>query len=174
MWTHYMQRAVEPYTPQNFPAVPARRSSPVPDVVGSFDAADARLRADLAGFTLRVEELVSDRPPGTLLSQSPSAGESLELGRQIVLYTSGGETGSTTLPNLIGVSQDEAMFRLNQLRQQWELVGLAVDDPGQHLRVQTQTPDPGTTVPPGSETIVLEIGCYLGNCSPDAVTGDVG
>jgi len=171
MWTHYMRRAVEPFTPRDFPAPPERRSSPVPDVVGSFDAADARLRADLAGFTLRVEELVSDRPPGTLLSQSPSAGVSLELGRQIVLFTSGGTTGSTTLPNLVGVTQDEAVFRLNLLQHPWELVGRAVDDPGQHLRVQTQTPAPGTALPPGSETVVLIIGCYLGDCSPDAVTG---
>ncbi len=165
MWAHYMQRAVEPYTPREFPAVQVRRTSIVPDVVSSFDAADARLRAELAGFTLRVEEIISGRPPGTLLSQSPAAGGTLELGRQIVLFTSGGATGSTTLPNLVGISQDEAIFRLNQLRHTWELVPLAVNDPGQHLRVQTQTPDPGATIAPGSQTVVLVIGCF-GPCTP--------
>lgn len=169
MWKRYMEQAVEPYDTLDFPATPPRLSSPVPDVVGSFDAADARLRADLAGFTLRIEELVSDLPPGALLSQSPTAGETFELGRQIVLYVSGGPTGSITLPNLVGISQDEAVFRLSQLGQSWELVGRAVSDPGQHLRVQTQAPDAGELVPPGSRTVVLEIGCYRGNCSPDAV-----
>jgi hypothetical protein len=32
------------------------------------------------------------------------------------------------------------------------------------------TPDAGERVPPGSRTVVLEIGCYLGDCSPDAVS----
>jgi len=174
MWADYMTEAVVPYEPEGFPEPPARVSGIIPDVVGSFDAADARLRADLAGFTLRVEELVSERPPGTLLSQSPEPGASVELGRQIVLFVSGGPTGSTTLPNLVGITQDEAVFRLSQLGQLWELVGRSVSDPAQHLRVQTQTPEAGETVPPGSRTITLEIGCYLGDCSPDAVGGAVG
>jgi beta-lactam-binding protein with PASTA domain len=164
-----MQRAVEPYEPLGFPAPPARISGVIPDVVNAFDAADSRLRAELAGFTLRVEELVSGADPGALLSQSPLPGETVELGRQIVLYVSGGPTGSITLPNLLGISQDEAVFRLSQLGQLWELVGLAVSDPDQHLRVQTQTPAAGELVPPGSRTVVLEVGCYRGDCSADAV-----
>ncbi len=169
MWKHYMERAVEEYEPLGFPQPPQRVSGIVPDVVNAFDADDARLRADLAGFTLRVEELVSDLAPGTLLEQAPSAGQSFELGRQIVLYVSGGVTGSTTLPDLIGTSQDEAVFRLSRLGQLWELRGRVVSDPTQHLRVQSMSPVAGSTVPPGSATIVLEIGCYLGDCSPDAV-----
>ena len=171
MWADYMMRAVEPYEPLPFPDVPERVSGVVPDVVGAFDAVDADLRAELAGFTLRIEELVSDLAPGTLLSQLPAAGESYELGRQIVLYVSGGPTGSTTLPNLVGITQDEAVFRLSSLGQRWELIGRAVDDPAQHLRVQTMSPTAGSMVPPGSQTIVLEIGCYRGDCSPDAVPG---
>ena len=169
MWRAYMERAVEPYEPEEFPTPPARVSGVVPDVAGAFDASDADLRADLAGFTLRVEELVSDRPIGTLLSQSPLPGESYELGRQIVLFVSGGPTGSTTLPELVGVTQEEAVTRLGSLGQLWELIGRAVTDPAQHLRVQSMTPDAGERVPPGSRTVVLEIGCYLGDCSPDAV-----
>jgi penicillin-binding protein 1A len=174
MWKHYMERAVEVYAPLDFPATPPRRSNPVPDVVGSFDAADARLRADLAGFTLRIEQVISDLPPGTLISQSPAAGEPFELGRQIVLFMSGGEIGSTALPDLVGVTQSEAIARLNALRQVWELIGRVVTDPSQHLLVQSMSPPAGSAVPPGSATVVLEIGCYLGDCSPDAVTGGGG
>jgi penicillin-binding protein 1A len=169
MWKHYMERAVEPFERLPFPEPPARVSGIVPDVVGSFDAADARLRADLAGFTLRIEELVSDAAPGTLLTQSPSPGEPMELGRQIVLYVSGGATGSTTLPDLVGATQTEAIFRLTILGQLWELQGLAVNDPTQHLRVQSMSPATGSTVIPGSAVVVLQIGCYLGDCSPGAV-----
>jgi penicillin-binding protein 1A len=171
MWKRYMEQAVTPYERLEFPEPPARLASPVPDVVASFDAADARLRADLAGFTLRVEQIVSDLPAGMLISQSPAPGTSFELGRQIVLFVSGGETGSTVLPDLVGVTQGEAIVRLNGLRQVWELVGKVVTDPSQHLLVQTMSPPAGTNVPPGSATVVLEIGCYLGDCSPDAVNG---
>jgi membrane peptidoglycan carboxypeptidase len=169
MWKHYMERAVEPYEPQQFPEPPPRVSGIIPDVVGSFDAADARLRADLAGFTLRVEETVSNAPPGALLSQSPAAGEAVELGRQIVLFVSGGPTGAITLPNLVGLSQDEAVMRLSLLGRPWDLVGRSVDDPGQHLRVQEMSPDPGTPMAGLVGSIELIIGCYLGDCSPDAV-----
>jgi penicillin-binding protein 1A len=174
MWKRYMEQAVVPYERLDFPAPPPRLSSPVPDVVGSFDAEDARLRADLAGFTLRIEQIVSDLPAGTLISQSPAAGTPFELGRQIVLFVSGGETGSTVLPDLVGVTQNEAIVRLNGLRQLWELIGKVVTDPSQHLLVQSMSPPAGTDVPPGSATVVLEIGCYLGDCSPDAVTGGGG
>jgi membrane peptidoglycan carboxypeptidase len=174
MWKHYMQRAVEPFERLPFPQPPPRVSGIIPDVVSSFDASDARLRADLAGFTLRIEEVVSELPPGTLISQSPAAGEPFELGRQIVLFVSGGETGSTSLPDLVGVTQSEAIARLDALRQVWDLIGRAVTDPSQHLLVQSMSPEAGSTVPPGSATVVLEIGCYLGDCSPDAVSGGGG
>jgi penicillin-binding protein 1A len=169
MWKHYMERAVEPFEPLDFPAPPRRLASPVPDVVGAFDVDDARLRADLAGFTMRVEEILSDLPPGELISQSPAAGTTFELGRQIVLFVSGGPTGSTLLPDLVGVTQNEAVMRLDGLGQLWQLIGRAVEEPSQHLLVQSMSPPAGTNVPPGSATIVLEIGCYLGDCSPDAV-----
>jgi len=170
MWKHYMSRAVEPYEPLDFPEPPARVTNPVPDVVNSFDIQDARLRAQLAGFTLRVEELVSGQPAGTMISQSPSAGEVFELGRQIVLFVSGGETGSTTLPDLVGVTQSEAIVRLGALGQLWELYGRAVEDPADHLRVLRMSPAPGSFLPPGSAIVELEIGCYRGDCSPDAVS----
>jgi beta-lactam-binding protein with PASTA domain len=171
MWKHYMERAVEGLEPLSFPATPPRISGVVPDVVNAFDADDARLRADLAGFTIRVQQVVDDRPPGHLLSQSPLPGESMELGRMIVLFVSGGEFGSTELPDLVGLTQSIAIERLNAIGQLWELIGTVVTDPSQHLTVRTVTPPAGTEVNPGSTTVIVEIGCYLGDCSPDAVPG---
>jgi penicillin-binding protein 1A len=169
MWKHYMERAVEPFEPLPFPEPPPRVVSPVPDVVNSFDVADARLRADLAGFRLRVEEVVSDLPAGMPVAQSPEAGASMELGRQIVLYVSGGPTGAILLPNLVGFTQDEAVARLSLIGRQWNLVGRSVTDPGQHLRVQEMDPQPGTPLIDVPGVVQLVIGCYQGNCSPDAV-----
>jgi penicillin-binding protein 1A len=162
MWKTYMAVAVEPYEQLPFPTPPPRLSGPVPDLVGSFDIDDARLRAQLGGFTMRIEELPSDAAPGALLSQSPGAGEPLELGRMLVLFVSGGETGSLFLPNLVGVTQDVAVARLAALGHPWQLNGRAVDDPSQNLIVQTMQPTAGSIVVPGSVVIVLEIGLYEG------------
>jgi penicillin-binding protein 1A len=162
MWRTYMERAVEPYEQLPFPSPPPRLSGPVPDIVSSFDVADAQLRAELAGFTMRVEELPSDAAPGALLSQSPAAGEPLELGRMVVLFVSGGETGSVFLPNLVGMTQDVAVAQLAALGHPWQLIGRAVSDPAQNLIVQSMEPTAGTFAPSGSVTVVLEIGLYEG------------
>jgi penicillin-binding protein 1A len=162
MWKTYMAQAVEPFEQLPFPAAPPRLSAPVPDLVGAFDIDDARLRAQLAGFTLRVEELPDDSPPGTLVTQSPAVGESYELGRMVVLFVSGGENGSGFLPNLVGVTQDVAIARLDALGHPWQLIGRAVTDPSQNLLVQSMRPEAGTFVPPGSVVVVLEIGLYEG------------
>jgi membrane peptidoglycan carboxypeptidase len=165
MWKHYMERAVEGLEPTGFPPPPPRLASPVPDVVNAFDIDDAKLRAQLAGFTLRVEIVPGDGG-GRLVSQSPQPGETLELGRMIVLFVEGGAVNVSVVPNLLGVTQAEAIARLDAIGQMWQLIGIAVDDQSQHLRVQRMDPVAGTTVPPGSRTIVLEIGCYQGDCSP--------
>jgi penicillin-binding protein 1A len=168
MWKHYMERAVEGLEPTGFPAPPPRLASPVPDVVNAFDINDARLRAQLAGFTLRVEMVAEGNGAGALISQSPQPGETLELGRMIVLFVSSLDGGgnSALLPDLVGVTQSEAIARLDAIGQRWQLIGIVVDDQSQHLRVQRMDPVAGTTVPPGSRTVVLEIGCYQGDCSP--------
>jgi beta-lactam-binding protein with PASTA domain len=80
----------------------------------------------------------------------------------IVVFVSSGENGSLFLPNLVGVTQDVAIARLNALGHPWQLIGRAVTDPSQNLLVQSMQPQAGSIVPPGSVTVVLEIGLYEG------------
>ncbi len=94
----------------------------------------------------------------------------MELGHQIVLFVSGGPTGAFTLPNLVGLSQDDAVARLALLGRNWNLTGQNVSDPGQHLRVLEMSPEPGTPLAGLVGAIDLVVGCFEGNCSPDAVT----
>jgi beta-lactam-binding protein with PASTA domain len=157
-----MAVAVEPYEQLPFPTPPPRLSGPVPDLVGALDIDDARLRAQLGGFTIRIEETADDAPAGTIVSQSPAAGAPFELGRMVVVFISTGENGSLFLPNLVGVTQDVAVARLAALGHPWQLNGRAVDDPSQNLIVQTMQPAAGSIVVPGSVVIILEIGLYEG------------
>jgi penicillin-binding protein 1A len=160
MWKTYMAGAVELLEQLDFPSPPPRRAGSVPDLVGAFDVEDAKLRADLAGFTLQIAETPGGGPPGALVSQSPSPGESYELGRMIVLFVSSGGVGTEFLPNLVGLTQDMAVALLTELGHPWQLNGRAVSDPSQNLIVQSMSPAAGSAVPPGSALIVLEIGLY--------------
>ena len=159
MWKAYMAPAVEPLEPLGFPDPPARLSGVVPDLVNAFDEGDAGLRADLAGFNLLTERVVSDAPAGTLLVQDPAAGTPLELGRIVRLQVSGGPDLPATVPDLRGVTQDAAVERLAALGYNWELVGTLIGDPTVDRPVLSQDPLPGTTLFPG-EVVRLEIGIY--------------
>jgi penicillin-binding protein 1A len=162
MWKTYMAAAVEPLEKLDFPAAPPRRAGTVPDLVGAFDAEDAKLRAELAGFTLQITETPGGGPPGALVSQTPAAGASYELGRMIVLFVSLGGSNGEFLPNLVGLTQDMAVALLSDLGHPWQLIGRAVSDPSQNLIVQSMSPPAGSAVSPGSTIIVLEIGLYEG------------
>ncbi|MGA1774993.1 MAG: transglycosylase domain-containing protein [Nitriliruptoraceae bacterium] len=159
MWKAYMAPAVEPLEPLGFPAPPARLSGVVPDLVNAFDVEDARLRADLAGFNLRVETVLSGEPNGTRLGQDPVPGTPLELGRIVTLLVSGGPDLPATVPDLRGVTQDRAVERLAVLGYNWELIGTRIGDPTVDKPVLSQEPLPGTPLEPGA-IVRLEIGVY--------------
>jgi len=159
MWKAFMAPAVEPLPVLEFPAVPERLSSLAPDLVGSFDVEDARLRAALAGFNLRVERIADDSVVGALIGQDPLPGTPLELGRLIVLFVSAGVDTSGFVPDLVGVSEAQAVQRLAALGYNWELVGTRIGDRRLEKPVLSQVPAPGTPLVPGA-VVRLEIGVY--------------
>ncbi|KPI30303.1 putative PASTA sensor protein [Actinobacteria bacterium OK074] len=71
-------------------------AGPVPDVVGlSSDEAQQSLAAD--GFTAEVTEETSDTAePGTVLAQSPAAGEEAAVGSAVTLTVAAGATNTAT------------------------------------------------------------------------------
>jgi hypothetical protein len=159
MWKRYMAAAVEPYEQLDFPAAPPRLAGFVPDVINAFDAEDARLRAQLAGYNLRFQTVLDASDEGTLLGQAPEAGTRLELGRMIVVFVSGGPFAAPTLPDLIGVSEATAIARLEALGYLVELVGTRIGDPLAQKPVLSMSPAAGTPLDPGN-VVRLEIGVY--------------
>ncbi len=85
----------------------------VPDVVG-VDEAVAEVRLAQAGLTLEVSERPFDASEaGTVLDQSPAAGESLKEGEAVRLVVSAG-TEEFSMPDVIGLSVRIARVQLEE------------------------------------------------------------
>lgn len=85
----------------------------VPDVVG-LEVAEARERLTAEGFVVEALRRASDEaPPETVFAQDPAAGTELEEGGTVRISVSVGPA-TTTVPSVVGLSQDDATQRLQQ------------------------------------------------------------
>src|SRR5690625_3446146 len=127
----------------------------MPDVVGgSEEEARTALQETGLGEIDVVQEDSSDHDPGTVLSTEPEAGEEADREEAITLTVSEG----TVVPDLAGMSQDEAGNTLDELNLGAELVQ------GNHDTVPAgevigQTPEPGSILQEeGTVTITVSAG----------------
>jgi len=88
IWSKFMRYAEKNLPVIGFPAPPSSRSLPVPNVVGQT-AADAQKTLEAAGFSVKVSIVKSPKPSGTVLTETPKAGTTLEAGTLITLTVSG-------------------------------------------------------------------------------------
>jgi eukaryotic-like serine/threonine-protein kinase len=112
----------------------------VPDVVGTLEDA-ARRELEDAGFTVNVAQVFSDEPEGSVVAQSPRGGEEAEKGSAVRINVSKG-TGQTTVPNVVGLSEDEAKQELEQADLQANVVEVPSQEPAG--TVVAQNPDSGS------------------------------
>ncbi len=126
----------------------AREPVAVPNVVGLRQnrAIDLIESADLEA---NVEEAFSERPPGEVIDQDPSAGTRIQKGEEVTITVSAG-VEQVQVPRVVGTSRDEAVetladlgfdVRVREVFSERE-VGLVV---GQNPRAGTQV-DKGSTV----------------------------
>lgn len=87
--------------------------TPVPDVV-NMDYREALLALDNAGFEVEVENSTSDTvSKDFVISTSPAVGEKISAGSTVYLVVSSGpEISDVTMPNLIGLSEEAAINKL--------------------------------------------------------------
>ena len=87
--------------------------TPVPDVV-NMDYREALLTLDNAGFEVEVENSTSDMvSKDFVISTSPAVGEKISAGSTVYLIVSSGpEISDVTMPNLIGLSEEAAINKL--------------------------------------------------------------
>ncbi len=85
----------------------------VPDVV-NLDYREAKTRLQQAGFVADIENAVSETvPKDSVISTSPRAGEQMSSGSTVyVTVSTGAQTSYVRMPNVIGLSEDVAVSRL--------------------------------------------------------------
>jgi serine/threonine-protein kinase len=129
----------------------------VPDVVG-LDSTAARAEIVRAGFEVDVTEQASDTvPEDRVISQDPGAGAQAEQGSLVTLTISTGPE-NVEVPNLSGLTQDEARAELQRAELQLGGVSTAESDAVAPGRVVDQNPGRGTQVARGSAvSIVLAV-----------------
>lgn len=99
----------------------------IPNATG-LDEATARDRLASAGLDVRVVEVFSDDAEGTVVAQSPAAGESASPDTSVRLNVSKG-TGRVVVPSLVGEQRDAAEQRLAELDLEANVVAVPSDEP---------------------------------------------
>ncbi|EHR48515.1 protein kinase family protein with PASTA domain [Saccharomonospora marina XMU15] len=129
----------------------------VPDFTGeSFDAAKAGLEA--AGFQVSRSDVDSDQPAGTVVNQRPNGG-SVAKGSTITLEVSNGAEQQIQMPDLRGMTQDQALATLRDAGWSGSVKTKTekVSDSDFVGRVTNTDPSPGSTITK-SQTVTLYIG----------------
>jgi beta-lactam-binding protein with PASTA domain len=82
----------------------------VPDVVGAKSTFEAEQEVTKAGLKVapeQKEKVTKDAPPGTVIDQTPDAGEEVEKGDSVTLLVAVGN-GKVTVPSIVGKTAGEA------------------------------------------------------------------
>ena len=138
----------------------------VPDVVGSAQV-DARARLEAAGLTLRVVDVTSSRPAGTVVSQAPASGTSLSKGAEVRLDVSKG-AAPVAMPSLEGLTLASAQAHLSDLGLTADVTEISSDKaPG---TVVGQQPAAGDQVSKGA-TVSLRVSKGPDHVSLPSVVG---
>lgn len=119
----------------------------VPAVVG-FSQPEAERQTRVAGLTPAIRNVLSSSgAPGTVVAQSPAAGEEVDRGSTLTLSVSGGSP-PVTVPDLIGLNEAQAGVRLTDAGFEYRINRETSDQPSGI--VIAQEPAPGAKADEGS------------------------
>jgi serine/threonine-protein kinase len=167
-----MVRAMAGFPVEGFEAPPPPESGTVPGVVG-LTAEEAENKLANANFTPIRDDVHSFEPAGTVLAQTPGGGARLQLGSAVTLRVSDGKGEPVVIPRLTGLTQAEAVHRLERLELVAAIHRVPVDD--RHLDgiVVDQSPiGDGSKVVNVGSTVTIDVGAFdQGNGNGDG-TGE--
>ena len=162
MWAHYMQQAVERYEPQDFPDPGPIPTGQVPDLLRASSMSEAEEIAIEAGFRVDFEEVEDYRPAGTFIDQTPDAGTTQGLGSIIIVQVSDGQGIPPEIPDVTGMTLDDAADVLFELGYSVGRRNVDVEDEDLEGIVVAQNPGAGTNVDPDElDMVVLDVGRYV-------------
>ena len=141
---------------KSLPAPPARID--VPDVVGG-SVADARRQLRSLGLTVKVVQVRSDEPAGTVVRQSPRAGAELRKGATVRLAVSTGPQ-TVDVPDVTGLDEDSARSELEGAGFVVRVVDQETTDPTEDGIVLAQEPAGGAATE--GSVVTLTVGRLAG------------
>jgi serine/threonine-protein kinase len=101
-----------------------------------------------------VEEQESDVPEGDVISQSPGAGTRVTRGDRVTITVSTGRP-QVDVPDVVGMSEERAILRLNGAGLTPVSQKRAVTDPSQDGVVIEQRPGAGDEVDEGHQVVIV-------------------
>ena len=128
----------------------------IPDVTG-LEAADAANELGQAGFkTTTKQEPSATVDQGKVIRTDPAAGTNADAGSTVTIFVSSGPD-MTTVPNVIGMTEDQARAQIEGVGLKMAVGAAAPSDSANDGKVVSQNPSGSTKVPPGS-TVTVRIG----------------
>ncbi len=181
IWAEFMTYVHAGLPVTDFPPEPGNISkwlvpppTTVPNVIGLTESdAEAELRQ--AKVNASVEPIPSLEPAGIVVNQSPGGGATVRQGSFVTIYVSTGEIPAGALPNLTGLTFEEALeivrsfeldsgVRVNLVQQ-----NTGTTDPAMVGRIVNTNPPPATAVQ-GAVDVVALIGVLQEAPPPTAPT----
>ena len=155
IWRAFMVVAAERFEPEAFPAPGPLPTGSVPDVTAADSISRAEQIAQEAGFRLRVEEVDDWRDAGTFVGQDPAAGSTHPLGSSIVLQVSNGSGEVPTVPDVVGMTLDDAIAAMVEAGYEVATEEVPTEDPEAVGTVLSTSPGPNATLEPGEGVVVV-------------------
>jgi serine/threonine-protein kinase len=129
----------------------------VPSVIG-LDKGTAATRIRDAGLVPQFQRQESAEPEGQVLNQSPSGGSTVRRNSTVTMVVSGG-VGTVVVPNVVGLSRDDAGAELRASNLSVRVVRQTTDDPNEDDQVLEQSPPGGSRLPEG-EAVTISVGKF--------------
>ena len=159
MWADYMTQAVQRFEATPFPAPGPQPGSTVPDLSGVTTVAEARELAESAGLNLIVRMVTSYEPAGTIIGQDPAPGTTVRAGNAVYLLQSDGEGNFPTVPDVRGLTQEEAEQILRDAGYEPLVFNKPTAKKSEVGVVLSQSPSAGEQVEPGPGVkVVIQVG----------------
>jgi len=167
-WHDVMSAFVRGMPAKDWPPPPPPPQGTVPDVVGKTQDEAIKILAD-ANFDGQVTgEAPSTLPEGTVISQSPGGGSTVDLGSLISLIISNGQPPKAQVPNVVGLPEQAARSVLSGAGFRISVSEVPVADPSQDGLVLQQSPAPGSEVLAGA-TVSITVGRFTLPSPPPTV-----
>jgi hypothetical protein len=169
IWAEFMAYVQKDLPVANFPEDPPNLQeymvppkTNVPSVIGlTAEEAESRLRS--AKLNVTIEEINSPEPEGIVVNQSVEPGATVNQGTYVTIYVSTGKPPVGDLPNLLGLTVEEALAVIDDFELETGLQinffqqKKATNKKNEIGKILDMDPPPGTSVT-GSVQITLVVG----------------